>query len=126
DICDSVDFEHQISNHQTTTFVDIFVRKGKIEVAIEIETTARHAVDNAKKAAMVGVPLYVIVPTHCLKSHLTRKFDDLELHPCGKPIKILLIGELRQELTNFLSRRINSRINNKKNRKPANNAIEWR
>lgn len=113
DFFNSVDSEHQISNHRTTTYVDLFARKDSIMLAIEIETTARHAVDNARKAAMVDVPLWVIVPTRRLKSDLTRKLSGPELRPGGKPIKILLLGELRQELANSLSWRINGRIKNK-------------
>lgn len=72
-------------------------------LAIEIETTARHAVDNARKAAMVDVPLWVIVPTRRLKSDLTRKLKDLAIRSGNQPIKILLLGQLRKELTNYLS-----------------------
>lgn len=120
DFFESVDSEHRISNHQTTTYVDLFARKDSIVLAIEIETTVRHAVDNARKAAMVDVPLWVIVPTRRLKSDLNRKLGDPELRPGGKPIKILLLGELRQELANSLSWRINGRIKNKQTEKQRN------
>ena len=117
---DSVDPEHRISNQRATTYVDLFARKDSFVLAIEIETTARHAVDNARKAAIVDVPLWIIVPTRRLKSKLTGKLGGPELRPGGRPIKILLLGELRQELTNSLSWRINGRIKNKQRKNQRN------
>lgn len=100
---DSVDSEYRISNQRATTYVDLFARKDSIVLAIEIETTVRHAVDNAIKAAIVGVPLWVIVPTRRLKLELNRKLKDLAIRSGNQPIKILLLGQLRKELTNYLS-----------------------
>ena len=100
---DFVVCEHRVRRNGVTTFFDVFARQGLITLAIEAETTSRHAVDNARKAAIVGVPLWIIVPLRRLKLEITHKLAPLGLRPGGEPIKILLLGQLEQELTNYLS-----------------------
>jgi hypothetical protein len=105
--------EHKLSGNGTTTYVDLFFRRGLFVLAIEVETTIRHAIKNAGKAALVGVPLWIVVPHRRLKSAIANKTNNLGLRPSGQPIKILLLGTLRQTLTNYLSRRIDGGIKNK-------------
>jgi hypothetical protein len=100
---DFVTCEYCVRKNGVTTFFDIFARQGPVTLAIEIETSFRHAVDNAWKAAQVGVPLWFVVPRRRLQFEITRKLDPLGLRPGGKPIKILLLGQLEQELSHYLS-----------------------
>ena len=102
-VFDFVACEYGLRRNGVTTFFDILARQGSITLAIEVETTSRHAVDNARKAALVGVPMWIIVPLRRLKLEITRKLAPLGLRPGGEPIKILLLGQLEQELTNYLS-----------------------
>lgn len=105
--------EYKLSFNGTTNYVDLFIRCGSFALAIEVETTVRHAANNVKKAAAVGVPLWIVVPTQRLKSTLTKKLNVLGLRPGGEPIKVLLLGEVRQAFMNYLSWRIDGRIENK-------------
>jgi len=106
--------EHKCHRNGTITFFDLFGQTGAVQLAIEVETTVRHAVDNARKAEAVGVPVWFVVPQRQLQRTLQSKFQTLDLTPRGEPIKILLLGQLRQALTNCLSWRIDRWINNKK------------
>lgn len=95
--------EYKYSRNGVTTYFDWFARQNQIVLAFEIETTARHGVDNAVKAAAVGVPLWIIAPTGKVKKRLLHKLAPLQLRPGGKPIKILLLGQLQKELEEYLS-----------------------
>ncbi|MCK5000313.1 MAG: hypothetical protein KAS23_12290, partial [Anaerohalosphaera sp.] len=55
--------EHRCRKNGITTYLDLFAIKGNKAIACEVETTSRHAVDNARKAQAVGVVLWIIVPT---------------------------------------------------------------
>jgi hypothetical protein len=112
DFCD-IDIEHKLFFNGITNYVDLYIRYGLFELAIEVETTVRHAVDNAKKAAVIGVPLWIVVPTRRLKSTLTKKLNASGLRPGNEPIKVLLLDALRQALMKYLSRRIDGRIEDK-------------
>ena len=74
-----------------------------LTLAIEVETTCRHAADNAWKAVQVSVPLWFVVPRRRLQFEIARKLDPLGLRPGGEPIKILLSGQVEQELVRYLS-----------------------
>lgn len=100
---DFVGTEYVFRRNGVTTVFDVFARRGVAVLAFEVETTARHAVDNARKAVSVGVPTWIVVPSRRLKLQLTGRLDRLQLRPAGEPIKILLLGQLEQELTNYLS-----------------------
>jgi hypothetical protein len=93
---------HYNANGATTCF-DVFARQGRLTLAFEVETTSRHAVDNAVKASLVGVPLWIVVPRRLLKLKVARKIQPLNLRPGNQPIKILLLGQLQQELMKYLS-----------------------
>ena len=106
DFFDSVEVESKIRSEGATTYIDVLARMDSTVLAVEIETTGRHTLDNAGKATAVGIPVWIVVPSRRLKSALTRKLDGLELHSDTGPIKILLLSELQQELTDYLSWRI--------------------
>ena len=95
--------EHKYSRNGVTTYFDLFARQNGFVLACEIETTARHGVDNAVKAAAVGVPLWIIASTGEIKKRLSHKLKPLQLRPGGEPIKILLLGQLQKELEEYLS-----------------------
>ncbi len=98
-----VSSEHKYGKNGVVTYLDLFARQNGFVLACEIETTARHAVDNAIKAAVVDIPLWIIVPTNNVKMKLLRKLKSLQLRPGGEPIKILLLGQLQGELEEYLS-----------------------
>ena len=95
--------EYRYSQNGTVTFFDLFAIQDRFALACEIETTSRHGVDNAIKAAAVDVPLWIIVPTNRVRATLSRKLKSLQLRPGGEPIKILLMGQLQGQLQDYLS-----------------------
>ena len=95
--------EYRFRRNGAVTDFDIFAQENLFALAIEVETTCRHGIDNAKKAAAVDIPLWIIVPTQTLKAQLSRRLQLLELRPGGEPIKIFLLGQLEQEVMNYLS-----------------------
>lgn len=77
--------------------VDLLVSRNGQRWICEVETTARHAQDNAAKAQLAGLPLWIIVPTRRLRQNVRRKLD---LNSGSKvPIKILLPDQVLSELT---------------------------
>lgn len=98
--------EYRVGRDGVTTYFDTFAQNDSVALAFEVETTARHAVDNAIKAISVGVPIWVIVPNRRLQRQLDRKLNLPELRPGGEDIKILLLRQLEQELRDYLSRLI--------------------
>lgn len=117
DVFENVGTEYSYQRNGTVTFFDLFGWTGILCLAIEVETTLRRAVDNARKAQAVGVPLWFIVAERRLKRQLQGKLDRLNLAPGGQPIKILLLGQLPEALSDYLSRPIEKRINNKESDK---------
>jgi hypothetical protein len=116
---DEVESEHPIRRGGVVDFLDLFAQGPSGTLAVEIETTLRHALDNARKAAAVEIPLWIVVPTRALRRHLLRRFESLDLRPGGQPVCVLLLGELQQALTHYLSRRIDKAINNKEIPRPS-------
>jgi len=110
---EDVRLEYRRRGNNIVTDLDLFARRGSTTLAVEIETTDRHALDNARKAAAVGVLLCIIVPTRALQRRLVRRLAPLGLRPGGRPICVLLLGQLEQALTHYLSPRINKAIQNK-------------
>jgi hypothetical protein len=100
---DEVKVEYGITIDKVTGYFDLFGRRGNLQIAFEVETTIRHVVDNANKASAAGVLLWIIVPERRLRNDARRLLEPLSLKPGGEPIKILLLGELRQELKSYLS-----------------------
>lgn len=97
--------EYKYCKNDVVTYIDAFAREKQFVLACEIETTSRHGVDNALKAAAVNIPLWIIVPTNNVKVKLSCKLKSLQLRPGSEPIKILLLGQLEMELEEYLSLR---------------------
>ena len=95
--------EYRLRRNGAVTDFDIFAQENLFALAIEVETTCRHGIDNAEKAAAVDVPLWIIVPTQALRAKLSRRLQLLGLRPGGEPIKIFLLGRLEQEVMSYLS-----------------------
>jgi hypothetical protein len=110
---DQVQLEYRVRRNGTVTDLDLFACSDSQTLAVEVETTQRHAIDNARKAAAVDVPTWVIVPTRALQSRLLSQLEALDLRAGGRPICVLLLGQLEQALTHYLSWRINKGIQNK-------------
>jgi hypothetical protein len=81
-------------------FVDLIIQQGDCQICIEIETTARHVIDNVIKAKQAYLPLWIVVPNLKVQHAVTAKLADTELRPGGLRIYILLLGQLKQTLTN--------------------------
>jgi hypothetical protein len=95
--------ECRICRNGVTGYFDFGVKGGDRMWAIEIETTIRHLVDNAKKAAAVNIPLWIVVPTCQIRKQAALKLRSLNLLPGGEPIKLLLVGQVQKEVANYLS-----------------------
>ncbi len=88
-----------------TTFFDIYAENSPDRIGCEIETTARHAIDNARKAETVGIYVWFVVPTRKLQRRIVRRFTKFGLISNNKSIKVLLLGDLERELAHHQSRR---------------------
>ncbi|MHC4680118.1 MAG: hypothetical protein ACYTEK_15635 [Planctomycetota bacterium] len=93
-----VSIEHRFQANETTTYFDLLAVNGHHNLACEIETTPRHAMDNAQKAQAVGIPLWFVVPTRKVKRQIADKLKAQNLTPGGERIKVLLLSELENEL----------------------------
>lgn len=56
-----------------TDFVDVLAWKGDVRIAAEIETTPRYVLVNVAKAAMLSLPLIIVVPTRRLERAVNRR-----------------------------------------------------
>ncbi len=81
-------------------FIDLLVQRGNCLICIEVETSARHVLTNAAKAQQLELPLIVIVPTRKVKKAVQNKLSNSAIKPAGCDIYILLLSQLKQELTN--------------------------
>ena len=93
-----VSVEYYFTAEEITGFFDLLATKEQYRLACEIETTPRHAVDNAIKAQKAHTPLWFIVPTKKLKDQIAYRLKTLNIMSGKKPIKILLLRQLEQEL----------------------------
>lgn len=103
-------------------FIDLLAKKGDFMICIEVETSARYVLTNAAKAQQLELPLIVIVPTRKVKKAVQNKLSNSAIKPAGCDIYILLLSQLRQELTDCFSLfspanegRKNKKTNNKSN-----------
>lgn len=80
-------------------FVDVYALGPAGTLACEIETTPRHVRRNARKAAALGIPLWVVVPSRIVRTAVRRCLRGAHLAPGGRPIQFPLVGELQQALT---------------------------
>jgi hypothetical protein len=90
--------EHRYHKNGVTTYFDLFAIKGSHTIACEVETTVRHAIDNAFKAQTAGVALWVIVPTRSLRRQIERKLKSSAVIKNHKTIKTILLSQLNTEL----------------------------
>jgi len=86
----------------TTAYFDLFAIRDGQRIAFEIETTARHALDNTRKAHAVGVPVMFIVPRRQTKRQIVRRLDTC-LVTGGENVKVLLLGEIESELAHHVT-----------------------
>ena len=93
--------EHRYRKNGTTTYLDLLAVRGNKKIACEIETTSRHAVDNAVKALSADIDLWVIVPSRRLRRQVEHKLISSGLDTRHKNIKVLLFCLLEAELTFF-------------------------
>ena len=100
-----VETEFCCQRNGITTFLDVYAVKGDVEIACEVETTTRHAIDNARKVEAVGIYVWFVVPTRKLQRKIVRRFTNPGLIPNNKSIKVLLLGELERELARHQSKR---------------------
>ena len=82
-------------------FLDLLVRRDDFLICIEVETSARYVLTNAAKAEQLNLPLIVIVPTRRIKKSIQNKLKKSGIRPAGCNIYILLLSQLKKELTNY-------------------------
>lgn len=90
--------EHCYRKNGITTYFDLLAVKGNQEIACEVETTSRHAVDNALKAQTAKVALWIIVPTRKLRRQIERKLKSSAVIKNPKSIKTILLSQVNTEL----------------------------
>lgn len=93
--------EYRYRKNGITTYLDILAVKGNRKIACEIETTARHGVDNAAKAVSAGLDLWIIVPSRKLRHQIERRLICSALNTKNQKIRIVLFCLLEAELNNF-------------------------
>lgn len=103
-------------------FIDLLAEKEGFLACIEVETSARYVLINAAKAEQLGLPLMVVVPTRKVKRAVQNKLSKTAIKPGGRDIYILMLAQLKQEVTNCFSLfspanegRKNKKTNNKSN-----------
>jgi len=92
--------EYAYRSHGVTTYLDLFAVKKTYEIGCEVETTARHVVDNVQKAKSAGIMLWIIVPSRKVYGQARQKLalDSLEN---DATISLLLPDQLAAELKAF-------------------------
>lgn len=95
--------EYRIRQNGIINDVDILAVLNSCRVIFEIETTARHILDNCYKAQAVGIPLCIVVPTRKVYNAAVKQTRSIALKPAGVPITIFTLNQLPQELTAYLS-----------------------
>ena len=100
-----VETEFCCQRNGITTFLDVYAENSPDRIGCEIETTTRHAIDNARKAEAVGICVWFVVPTRKLQRKIVFRFTKSGLMPNNKSIKVLLPGELERELAHHQSKR---------------------
>jgi len=83
-------------------FVDLLAGREGATIACEVETTARHVLENVAKAQALRLTLWIVVPSRQVWSAVTRKVRKVPRTPSAAPIQILLVGEVFQRLTSCL------------------------
>lgn len=93
-----VQMEKRIQDNDVTTYIDLYATQAGRVLACEIETTDRHALDNAHKAIAVDLALCFVVPTLGLKRCIMRKLSKIGLTSRNQHINVFLLGELEAML----------------------------
>jgi hypothetical protein len=83
-------------------FIDLIVRRDRILIAIEVETSARNVVSNARKAEQLDSLLWVVVPSRKVQKAVQEKLSKQGIQPAGEPIRVLLLAQLQQEVMKCL------------------------
>ena len=83
-----VETEFCLRSNGVVTFFDVYAIKDGREIAVEVETSARHVVDNVKKAQAVGVEVWIVVPSRRVKRAAERRLGERCHAVC-----VLLIGK---------------------------------
>jgi hypothetical protein len=95
--------EYLMRKNNITAFFDLLIKVGKFQLAVEIETTRRHLLDNARKAHALNIPVWFVVPTRKLQTQALKMLEPLNLMPGGQPIKVFLLAQAANELRNYVS-----------------------
>lgn len=93
--------EYRYRKHNITTYLDLLAVRGDKQIACEVETTARHAVDNAAKALSAGLDLWIIVPSRKLCRQVKQNLPSSGITTNRQSIKVLLLSQLEIELNSF-------------------------
>ena len=93
--------EYRYRKNGTTTYFDLYAVKDSRAIACEVETTVRHAVNNALKAKTVGVVLWIIAPTRKLRCQIERKLELSGIAQNDKSTKIILLSQVNTELNSI-------------------------
>jgi len=88
--------EYRYQNDLVTTYFDLFAVKNGRQIACEIETTTRHLLDNARKASLAGIELWIIVPSRKL---LRQADKQLAASGIRNTLSICLLLANQAELT---------------------------
>lgn len=81
-------------------FIDLLARRGEFVVCIEVELSARYILSNAAKARKLKLPLVVLVPSRRVQKSVRNKLKKAGINPKKHRIYILLLSQLKQEVTN--------------------------
>ncbi len=93
--------EHCVKVDNITTYFDLYATKGNQTIACEVETTPRHAMDNAAKALITEIPLWIIVPSRALRRQIEQKLISANLISNDQTIRVLLLSQLEVDITNY-------------------------
>ena len=94
--------EYCIQRNGVIIYYDLLAMMGNLLLGCQIETTPRHVIKNAKKANAVAIPTWFVVPTRKVRNLVAAKLHPLNIRPGGEPIKLLLPGQLKQGVMNYL------------------------
>ena len=93
--------ESRYRKNDVTTYLDLLAVRGNKKIACEVETTARHAVDNTAKALSASLDLWIIVPSKALCRQVEYKLISSGLNTKHQAVRILLFCQLEAELIFF-------------------------
>ena len=79
-------------------YVDVLACRGKTVLACEVETTARHVVENACKADALGVAVWFVVPNEAVRSAVARRLGPTHGGTAGRR-RILTLGGFPQAVS---------------------------